>query len=301
MVQAEFPSMAFFDVPSNATKILDCHNVEYDNYRRMSELEWSGIRRFFYQREYTRFYDEEIEVCRKQDALFVTCRRDKEILDTDTAEVPKYIIPNGVDLEYFRPPTIQPEPYSLVFTGMMGYVPNYDAMVYFLDEVFPILQKQVPGIHIYIVGNNPPDILARRESDQVTITGFVEDVRPFIARAAVYVVPLRMGGGTRLKVLEALSMQKPVVTTALGCEGIDVLHEETALITDEPEAFADAIIRLLKDQQLQQRLTRNGYQLVREQYDWRIIGELIERSYQDITSATIPRTSRQPEQLTEQI
>lgn len=288
VIQTEFPSMAIFDYSkSSAVKILDSHNVEYDNFRRMSNLEGSIQRRFFYRLEFEKFYNEEIDVCKKQDAIFITSNRDRKLLDKDTPEVPKFVIPNGVDMSYFRPPEDKPEPYSLVFTGMMGYVPNYEGILFFLDEIFPILQGKFSHIKVYIVGKSPPEKLRRRATDNIIVTGFVDDVRPYVWRSGVYVVPLNMGGGTRLKVLEALAMKIPVVTTSIGCEGIEVEHEDTALIADDPRAFAESVIRLIKDRKLRQRLSCNGYELVKKKYDWPVIGELMEQAYTEICNTAL--------------
>lgn len=286
IIQSEFPSMSFFDLSnSDAVKVLDAHNVEYDNYRRMANMESSGMRRFFYQQEYKKLRREEIGVCYNQDAVFTTSERDKSLLDEDVPEVPKYVIPNGVDLSYFHPSETEPEPHSLVFTGMMGYVPNYEGMLFFLDEIFPLIKQKIPGIKIYIVGKQPPKVLKERASEEVIVTGFVEDVRPYVWRSSVYVVPLTMGGGTRLKVLEALAMKKPVVTTSIGSEGINVKDKESVLKEDDPEAFAEAVVRLIQERNLRNKLVKNGYELVKTTYDWAVIGNHIEDAYAQILKA----------------
>lgn len=282
VVQSEFYMMGLFRLNTAAVTILDSHNVEYDNFRRMWLNARSPLRRLHYYLEYQRVFAEEIEVSRKHDAILITSARDRAILDEHVPQVPKFVIPNGVDTAYFQPSPDTPEPYSLVFTGMMAYVPNYDGMLYFLDEIFPLIQKVVPEAKVYIVGKRPPKELIRRASDRVIVTGYVDDVRPFIRRASVYVVPLRMGSGTRLKVLEAMAMKKPIVTTTIGCEGIDVVHGESALIADDPQAFAHAVIELLHRADLRQTLTRNGYDLVRSAYEWSIIGEQVETVYQTL-------------------
>ena len=185
-------------------------------------------------------------------------------------------------MSYFIPSDLSPEPASLVFTGMMAYVPNSDGMLYFLDEIFPLIQKSVPHAKIYIVGNNPPRALQQRASESVIVTGFVDDVRPYVWRSSVYVVPLRMGGGTRLKVLEAMAMKKPIVTTAIGCEGIDLRNGESALVLDQPQMFASAVVELLGSPSLRERLTTNGYELVRSRYQWDMIVREADRIYHSL-------------------
>jgi glycosyltransferase involved in cell wall biosynthesis len=259
----------------------------------MAQNTLSPIRKFYYNQQYIKIRREEIDTCRKHDAIFVTSAMDKACFDRDIPSVPKYIIPNGVDTGYFQPFTSPPEPHSLVFTGMMAYVPNYDGMLYFLDNIFPLIQREVPDVKIYIVGSRPPRKLMNRASENIVITGFVEDVRPYVSRASVYVVPLRMGGGTRLKVLEAMAMKKPIVTTSIGCEGIDVGHNESVLIADDPQDFAEQVIQLFRTSALTHTLVRNGYDLVRTRYDWGIIGNQVDAAYQSLiklsTSSDRPR------------
>jgi glycosyltransferase involved in cell wall biosynthesis len=289
LIQAEFPPMGAFNLKSDAIKILDAHNVEYDNFRRMSKLEGKALRRFFYTKEFKKFYKEEIEICRKQDAVFTTSDRDRQIFEEDLPEVPKYVIPNGVDMDFFHPaaPDTKPEPHSLVFVGTMGYVPNFDGIKYFLNDILPLIRKQIPDIKLYIVGKNAPAEIQEQAGDNVVITGFVDDVRPYVWKSSVYVVPLRMGGGTRLKVLEALAMKKPMVTTQIGCEGIDVTHGESALIANEPEAFSEAVIRLLKDKKLRQQIMDYGYELVGSKYSWDVIGEHLEEAYGELLKPSV--------------
>lgn len=290
IVQAEFASMGHFDLKTDAIRILDAHNVEYDNFQRMSSLDWSWIRKKFYKREFEKSYREEIRAFKKQDGIMVTSERDGAIIAKDVPEVPRFVVPNGVDTEYFTSNGEEPEPYSIVFTGAMKYVPNYDGMIYFLDEIFPLIQKQQPEAKVYIVGSKPPPVLQERRSRSVIVTGFVEDVRPYIDRASVFVVPLNMGSGTRLKVVEALSMKKPVVSTSIGCEGIEVDDREHLLIRDKPEAFAEAVLQLFKDETLRRKLISNGYDLVQSTYDWHVIGESIDRAYQKLTQEHFKRT-----------
>ncbi|HTR81103.1 MAG TPA: glycosyltransferase [Bacteroidota bacterium] len=284
IVQTEFASLGAFTFNTEAVKILDAHNVEYDNFRRMSENAHSMMRKLHYYREYKKFFAEEMEACRKHDAIFVTSSRDKCILDRDVEDVQKFVVPNGVDTKYFTPSIGFSEPHSIVFTGMMAYVPNYDGMLYFLDQIFPIVLRSIPDAKIYVVGNRPPKRLQKRSSRNVIITGYVDDVRPYVWRSSVYVVPLRMGGGTRLKIVEAMAMKKPIVTTSIGCEGIEAKDNEDLLVRDTPQEFADAVIRLLEDRSLAARLVWHSYEKVRASYDWSIIGRQMERLYQRLVN-----------------
>jgi glycosyltransferase involved in cell wall biosynthesis len=279
LVQVEFSHMGSYRLTTGAFTVLDAHNVEYENFRRMWQNNRSLLKRLHYYVEHRKFYREEIEACERFDAVFVTSGRDKEILDADTPAVPKYVVPNGVDTSYFTPAPSAPEPHSLVFTGAMSYLPNHDGMHYFLDEVFPLIEREIPDVKITIVGSNPPEELRRRARSNIIVTGFVEDVRPYVWRAGVYVVPLRMGSGTRLKILEALAMNMPVVTTSIGTEGIRVEHNMSALIADTPSAFAASVIRLLRDAALRSSLAAAGKTLVHREYDWNVIGNQLELYY----------------------
>jgi polysaccharide biosynthesis protein PslH len=130
-----------------------------------------------------------------------------------------------------------------------------------------------------VVGKSPPEAITRRASSNVVVTGTVPDVRPYVWRSSVYVVPLRMGGGTRLKVAEALAMRKPMVSTRIGCEGIDLKDGESALMADAPQDFADAVIRLLGDRALREKLAENGSKVAAQKYDWNVIGQTLEAIY----------------------
>ncbi len=284
IVQTEFSHLGSYTLRTSAVKILDAHNVEYDNFRRMWVNDQRPIRKFHYFLEYKKLFAEEIKGCTKQDALFLTSERDKEIFDRDVHNVPKFVIPNGVDSNYFASSNQEPEPFTLVFTGMMAYVPNYDGILYFLDEIFPLILKKYPQVKVYIVGNRPPKQLLDRASHNVIITGFVEDVRPYIRRASVYIVPLRMGGGTRLKIGEALSMKIPIVTTSIGCEGIDIVSGESAIIADDPVTFAEGVISLFQDKALKEKFVRNGYSLMQAKYEWSVIGIKIRELYQELVN-----------------
>lgn len=216
----------------------------------------------------------------------MTSERDREMLNKDLPDVPKYVIPNGVDVGYFKASDVTPEPFSLVFTGTMAYQPNSAGMLYFLEEIFPTILWEIPEAKVYVVGKNPPQELKNHASDKVVVTGMVDDVRPYVDRSSAVIVPLLAGSGTRLKILEAFSMKKPIVTTTIGCEGIDAVHGESAMIADEPEAFARNVVELLQNTELQRKLSANGYELARSCYDWSIIGNQIEAVYQNLALPT---------------
>jgi glycosyltransferase involved in cell wall biosynthesis len=167
----------------------------------------------------------------------------------------------------------------LVFTGKMDFRPNVDAVVWFCREVLPLVQRDFPSVHFFIVGQSPSRrVISLARNPAVTVTGYVEDVRPYISGALVYVLPLRMGGGTRLKLLEAMAMEKAIVSTSLGCEGFDVTHGRELLVADDAEGFAHLVVELLKDARRRERLGKEARRFA-ERYDWRNIVPKMERVY----------------------
>jgi len=175
------------------------------------------------------------------------------------------VIPNCINLADYRGFQDPVQPNTLIFTGAFSYFPNYEAMKWFLANVFPLIQSQNRNVHLTITGNHGNRSLP--PATNVTLTGFVDDVRPLIARSWVSIVPLHTGGGTRLKILEAMALGTPVVATSKGAEGLDAIADEHILIADTPNAFAKAVLRLLNESELRQRLSNNAYRLVQDKYD----------------------------------
>lgn len=176
------------------------------------------------------------------------------------------VVPNCVDTAVYRNGNATPQPDSLIFTGSFRYFANHEAMVWFLDEIYPLVQAQRPAVGLTITGDHAG--LALPPATNVTLAGFVDDVHALIAGAWCSIVPLLSGGGTRLKILEAMALGTPVVATSKGAEGLDARAGEHLLVADTPQAFAAAVVRLLDDAELRARLARNGRRLVAERYDW---------------------------------
>lgn len=176
------------------------------------------------------------------------------------------VIPNCINLDDYIGIDQVPQPNHLIFTGSFRYFANYEAMTWFLQQVYPRLQAEMPDVSLTITGDHANMPLPSGEN--VTLTGFVDDVRPLITSSWMSLAPIHVGGGTRLKILEAMALRTPVVATSKGAEGLDVTSGEHLLIADTPEAFAAAIIRLLKEPGLRQRLADNAYRRVAEKYDW---------------------------------
>jgi glycosyltransferase involved in cell wall biosynthesis len=164
----------------------------------------------------------------------------------------------------------------LLFVGLMSYFPNSDAVNYFIDRVFPLITNRIPRARLLVVGANPPRRMRLRAAPQVTIVGRVPSVEPYFRLASAFVVPMRCGGGTRVKVLEAMLHGVPIVSTSLGCEGLAVRDGESVLLADTPETFAASVMRVCNDPALARRLAAGGSALVRAEYDWRQIGESVD-------------------------
>ncbi len=200
-------------------------------------------------------------------ACTVVSRQERELLrqvvgGIETIEV----LPNCIDLAEYEGVNEQTQPNTLIFMGAFSYNPNYEAMIWFVDKVLPIIQSELPDVHLTITGNHQNRPLPPAEN--VTLTGFVDDIRPLVARSWASIVPLHTGGGTRLKILEAMALGTPVIATPKGAEGLDGEPGKHLLIADTPAAFADAVIQVLKNEPLRQQLAENGLALVREKYNW---------------------------------
>lgn len=191
-------------------------------------------------------------------------------------------IPNGVDCEYFASLQTGHGSRRIVFTGVMNYGPNADAAQYFADEIFPSVQEQLPDAEFWVVGADPgTEVRSLGERNGVHVTGKVVDMRPHIQEAGVCVCPVRYGAGIKNKILAAMAMGKPVVSTGLGLEGIEARPGEDVLRADTPREFADAVVSVLTSDSLARRLSESGYRLIRERYSWRAKAESLERTLRD--------------------
>lgn len=195
------------------------------------------------------------------------------------------IVPNGVDVDFYSGNLGTPEPDTLIFSGALTYSANFDAMRFFLEKVFPLIKSQRPNVSLYITGQTKGVALDRLPlSNGVTFTGYLDDVRPTIARSWACVVPLRVGGGTRLKALEAMALGTPVVATSKGAEGLEVASGKDILIADDPTAFAEQTVRLLADPGLRAYLADNARRLVARRYGWEAIGARLETLLEEVVA-----------------
>jgi len=207
---------------------------------------------------------------------------DRQLLLAANQRLQVDVIPNGVDTQVYQPLSQGSAPPSLLFIGKMSYPPCTDAALYFCREILPRIRRAIDDVEMWIVGREPPPEVMRLQGDGVHITGWVDDVVPYYGRAAVCVVPLRAGGGTRLKILEAMALGRAVVSTTVGCEGLDVIDGEHLLIADSPEQFAEKTVRLLTDGALYQRIATKARQLVVTRYDWDAIARQLMQVYAEM-------------------
>jgi glycosyltransferase involved in cell wall biosynthesis len=189
-------------------------------------------------------------------------------------------IPTGVDIEGLTPPGPPPDlAIDLVFVGSMDWLPNVDGVQWFVREVLPLIRRQRPECSVAIVGRTPPSSIAAlgRGDDRIRVTGTVPDIRPFLWSAAVSIVPLRIGGGTRLKIYEAMAARVPVVSTTVGAEGLEVHHPDDIRLADSPEAFAAACCELLANAELRRRQAAAAWDMVATQFSWEHVAGCFER------------------------
>ncbi len=266
--------VAGYQVPNNVKVIIDEHNIEYEICQRTYQRETAGLRKWYNWIEYRLLRSHELELCRRASAVLVTSERERIILKSMLPSSVIEAVPNGVDIETFQ--EVDPErevPGRIIFTGVMAYHANVDAVIFFAQQCWPLIQAQIPGATWQIVGANPPPKVQRlARSPGITVTGSVPDVRPYLAQASVAIAPLLVGSGTRLKILEALAMRKAVVSTDIGCEGLAVESGKHLVIANQPESFAQAVVDLLKHPEMRIQLGAAGRLLVEAEYDWEQCG-----------------------------
>lgn len=266
---------AALDVVRASTKtprlICTHHNVESELLRRRGEAERSWLRRAYLVRQADLYAAEERRACPSFDLNIAVSKRDAAKLE-ETTEARFETIPNGVDLEFFRPAS-GPDRRGVVFVGGSNWFPNRDALEFFAREILPLVRTAMPDLPVTWVGRCEDGDQERFWRDhRVRLTGYVPDIRPYLADANCMVVPLRVGGGTRLKVTTAWAAGLPVVGTSLGLEGLEGRPGKHFLMEDEPAAFAEGVVKLHRDPDLWRTLAESGRRLAEDSYGWEAIG-----------------------------
>jgi len=266
--------------------VYEDHNAEWVLQKRacLSDLRipprWPAAAYSFVQ--WMRLKGYEADVCRRADRIVAVSEADRDAIRAIAPEVEVTIVPNGVDLDEYTDYDGPVQPFDLVFTGKMDFRPNVDAMLWFGQEVMPLIRRQHPQVRLAIVGQRPhPRLASLRDVAGVTITGWVADMRPYIAGATVYVAPLRVGGGTRLKLLQAMAMEAAIVATSLGAEGFPVTHNRELLLADTPGDFAQAALALLDDPERRTCLGAAARRFAEATYGWDMLVPKLEALYSE--------------------
>ena len=258
-------------------RLLEEHNFMtgwmQDNYHLQTNL----VKRARHWLTFWKYRNYETRLYRSFDVITMVSEDDAQAARSLLPNVPPiYIVPNGVDIQYFEPNGFHPQPYTLVFNGSLSYSANLEAMRFFCQAIFPRIQTAIPHVQLAITGNADPSIIDEFAHYGVHLTGFLDDIRPTISSSWACVTPLLHGRGTRLKILQAMALGTPVISTRKGAEGLNVVDGEHILISDDPAEFAWRTIALLNDEQLRARLSSNARRLVTRLYDWNALGTRFE-------------------------
>lgn len=292
IVQIEFSFLSHYlraiRGASRPRTILSMHNVESLRFERELQFSAWNARRLVVLADRYLFPRWEQRAVQSFDGVVAVSEAEATWIRRHAPRVNVKLVPNGVDVDFFRPHPATNLAQTVVFTGSMDYPPNIDAVLWFADAILPIARTRLPQLRFVVAGRRPPlEIRALAARPGILITGEVEDIRPYLAEAFAMVVPLRSGGGTRLKILQAMAMARPVISTTLGAEGLGVCAGEHLLIADEPERFADSIAALA-DSQSAQRIAEAGRRFAVARYDWQQCLRGLEDLYHTVLSGSRP-------------
>jgi polysaccharide biosynthesis protein PslH len=267
-------------------KIFFAHNVEARIWKRHHDVARSLPWKLASWKEYKSMERTERKYIRLADHLITVSETDRSYFSQIVEPGKISVTPTGVDIDFFRPRARETNPASLVFTGSMDWMPNEDAVFYFAERILPSIRSQVPNIEVRVVGRKPSARLrALAETEPaIKVTGAVDDIRPYVHDSAMYIVPLRVGSGTRLKIFEAMAMGKAIVSTSIGAEGLPVRHGENILLADDPTDFANQVVALVQDRAARERLGLAARQLVEQNYGWESVGAHFETILKDVVS-----------------
>lgn len=276
------PLLALF--PANRT-VLNHHNVESELLQRRATMKSGAIRLLIALQ--SKLVDRQERTVVPAVALNVAVsKRDAVHFDSLGSATPTVVAPNGADTAYFQPTTQEASGKEVVFVGGLSWFPNRDALEFYCDEILPIIKQRFPDLITTWVGKATDEDLRNPRFSGVTLTGYVEDVREYVARARCILVPLRVGGGTRLKILEAWAQGKAVVSTTVGCEGLAAENGRNIVIADSAQAFANAVELMLEDESPHATIGAAARTTVESQYSWRMISKDLARAYNAIVHQT---------------
>jgi glycosyltransferase involved in cell wall biosynthesis len=272
------PFLTYFE---QIPRVLDHHNIESHMMLRRVRNESNLLKKFYFLQEGLKLQSYEKRLCPKFN-LHITCSDLDKIRLTDfVPDLNVHEVPNGVDVDYFSPQDEPSVDESMIFVGNLAWYPNTEAMLFFAREIWPAIKREIPGAVMHVVGAKTPKFLVDFSQDiaDFHVHGFVPDVRPYISQAAVYVCPIRDGGGTKLKILDALAMGKAIVADPIACEGIEVEDNQSVLFAERPEEYVAQIKRVFSDIQLRTSLERNARELAVSNYSYSQIGRLLSDLY----------------------
>jgi glycosyltransferase involved in cell wall biosynthesis len=290
VVNLEFPYLGHCDLrqapPGKRLPplVVDSHEIAYDLARQFARAGGSLYRRLYAGANGRKLRREELGIYRDADGVYLCSAADERRLLDEVPGARTAVIPNAADVEYYQPRPTDPPPdgRTVVYFGLLSTVPNVDGVTHFVQDIWPRIAETHPEARCKIIGGRPPPSLLALAGPRVELTGFVSDLRPLLAAAAAVVVPLRLGGGTRLKIVEAMAMGKAIVSTTLGAEGIEAVPGRDLLTEDQPAAFADAVNRLLAEPGLAARIGQSARQLAAERYAWSGAARTLEGFYRRI-------------------
>jgi glycosyltransferase involved in cell wall biosynthesis len=283
-IEKEWMAQYLETLPAGARckSIFMSHNFTSDQYKLIFRIEHRPVMKMrallysWMERAWEQHYLERFDRCT------TVSEADRRLYLKASPRLQIDVIPNGVDTQMYRPLPQEDTFPSLLFIGNMGYPPCADAALYFCHKILPLIQRTVAELDVWIVGRDPSSKIMQLASDKVHVTGRVDDIIPYYRRSTISIVPLRAGGGTRLKILEAMALGRAVVTTRIGCEGLDVVGGEHLLVADNPQDFADCTIRLLRDKAFYKRIATSARELVASRYDWDEIARKLQKIYTQI-------------------
>ena len=267
--------------------VVDSHNIDYDLARQYANGGGSLLRRLYAEANWRKLRREELGTYRDADGVYLCSVADQQRLLAEIPAPRTTVIPNAADVEFYKPRPCYPQPdgRTVVFFGLMSYMPNIDGATHFIQDIWPRIAEADPQARCKIIGGSPPASLTALAGPRIEFTGLVPDLRPHLAEAATVVVPLRFGGGTRLKIVEAMAMGKAIVSTAIGAEGIEAVPGRDILIADDPKDFAEAVGRLLAEPALARQIGNAARQLSETRYAWSSAARALESFFRQVLEA----------------
>lgn len=259
------------NVPGIERAALFQHNVETIIWERLRDTASSPLRKMAYRYEAARMLAYERSMCRAAGHVIAVSEEDADRMRSRFGISRISAVPTGVDIDFFAPPSASPPVADLVFVGSMNWAPNIDGVSYFSEQILPSILSRNPDCRVAIVGRTPPPSITRlaETHPNLSVTGSVPDIRPYLWGSKLCIVPLRIGGGTRLKIYEAMAARIPVVSTSIGAEGLPVSDGENIILADDPRQFAEACLDLLQDGDKRRRLAGHAWNLVASHYSWK--------------------------------